>query len=384
MAKKETKKEAIEEVAIKEQSKKDAEVGKLKVKKKSSMKNKVDTDEPTKVDLSKPKVKEEDKEITKIDLSAEKSKETAEKIETQDSSQDFVLEEITDEEVEKKPVISKEPELPENIQKVVKFMKDTGGDLNDYINLNQDYSKWDNEDLLRAYYKETKPHLTSDEITFIMEDNFKYDEAMDNENDIKRKKLALKEQVASAKDHLDGLKSKYYEDIRMGSKLTEEQREAIEFFNSYKEESGKVQQQSEKAQSIFLDKTKELFDEGFKGFEYNIGDKRFRFNVKDINKVKTEQSDIKNFVKKFLNEDNTMGDASGYHKSLFTAMNSDAIANHFYEQGKADALKDSIAKSKNVNMDPRQELNSNINTSGIKVRALNPEADVQFKFKKRK
>ena len=384
MAKKETKEVVVEEVATKEQPKADTEVGKIKVKKKTSMKKKVDTGEPIKVDLSKTKVKEEEKEVTKVDLTEKNEEKTIENVEVKDSSQDFVLEEVTDEEVKEKPITSKEPELPENIQKVVDFMKDTGGDLQDYINLNQDYGKWESDELLRAYYKDTKPHLSDDEISFIMEDNFKYDETLDDEKDIKRKKLALKEQVASAKTHLDGIKSKYYEDIKMGSKLTSEQQEAIEFFSSYKEESEKIQQLSEEAKSIFLSKTDEIFNENFKGFEYKVGDKRYRFNVKDVNQTKENQADINNFVKKFLNKDNLMEDAAGYHKGLFTAMNSDAIANHFYEQGRADALKDSIAKSKNVNMDPRQELNNNINTSGIKVRALNPEADVQFKFKKRK
>ena len=384
MAKKETKEVVVEEVATKEQPKADTEVGKIKVKKKTSMKKKVDTGEPIKVDLSKTKVKEEEKEVTKVDLTEKNEEKTIENVEVKDSSQDFVLEEVPDDEVKEKPITSKEPELPENIQKVVDFMKDTGGDLQDYINLNQDYGKWESDELLRAYYKDTKPHLSDDEISFIMEDNFKYDETLDDEKDIKRKKLALKEQVASAKTHLDGIKSKYYEDIKMGSKLTSEQQEAIEFFSSYKEESEKIQQLSEEAKSIFLSKTDEIFNENFKGFEYKVGDKRYRFNVKDVNQTKENQADINNFVKKFLNKDNLMEDAAGYHKGLFTAMNSDAIANHFYEQGRADALKDSIAKSKNVNMDPRQELNNNINTSGIKVRALNPEADVQFKFKKRK
>tara|TARA_R100001082_G_scaffold73784_2_gene42493 strand:+ start:2819 stop:3973 length:1155 start_codon:yes stop_codon:yes gene_type:complete len=384
MAKKETKEVVVEEVTTKEQPKADAEVGKIKVKKKTSMKKKVDTGEPIKVDLSKTKVKEEEKEVTKVDLTKENEEKTIENVEVKDSSQDFVLEEVTDEEVKEKPITSKEPELPENIQKVVDFMKDTGGDLQDYINLNQDYGKWESDELLRAYYKDTKPHLSDDEISFIMEDNFKYDETLDDEKDIKRKKLALKEQVASAKTHLDGIKSKYYEDIKMGSKLTSEQQEAIEFFSSYKEESEKIQQLSEEAKSIFLNKTDEIFNENFKGFEYKVGDKRYRFNVKDINQTKENQADINNFVKKFLNKDNLMEDAAGYHKGLFTAMNSDAIANHFYEQGKADALKESIAKSKNVNMDPRQELSNNINTSGISAKALNLESDFQFKIKKRK
>ena len=267
-------------------------------------------------------------------------------------------------------------ELPENIQKLVGFMQETGGDINDYVALNQDYSKLDNHTLLKEYYKSTKPHLSDEEIDFVMEDTFAYDQEEHTEKEIKRKKLAMKEQVASAKQHLESVKSKYYEDIKSGSKLTTEQQEAINFFNKYNEQSESYKESVD----IFKNKTENVFNNEFKGFEYNVGDKRFRFNVKDANKVKETQSDINNFVKKFLNKDNTMEDAAGYHKGLFTAMNADQIANHFYEQGKADALKDSIAKSKNVSMDPRQAHNENVNTSGYKVRALNND-DSGFKFK---
>ena len=191
----------------------------------------------------------------------------------------------------------------------------------------------------------------------------------------------MKEQVADAKNHLDGLKSKYYEDIKMGSKLTSEQQNAIEFFNRYNKESEASKKSHEKAKSEFLNKTKNVFNDKFKGFEYNVGDKKFRFNVKNTDKVQETQSDINNFVKKFLNKDNLMEDARGYHKALYTAMNSDAIANHFYEQGKADALKESIAKSKNIDMDPRQQHdNKLLNNSGIKFKVLGDNSD-DFKFK---
>jgi hypothetical protein len=275
-------------------------------------------------------------------------------------------------------------ELPENIQKLMDFMEDTGGDLNDYVALNQDYSKLDNQDLLLEHYKQTKPHLNTEEINFLMEDQFSYDEEMDDEKDIKRKKLAMKEQVAQARQHLDSVKSKYYEDIKSGTKLTSEQQEAIEFFNKHNEESERNYETSKKQSDIFIDKTNRLFNDKFKGFEYEVGDKKFRFNVKDSGQLKETQGDINNFIKKFLTKENTMKDAAGYHKGLFTAMNPDAVANHFYEQGKADALKDSIAKSKNVNMDPRQAHVENVNTSGFKARVLNDDGpDFKFKIKQK-
>jgi hypothetical protein len=268
--------------------------------------------------------------------------------------------------------------LPENIQKLVDFIDDTGGDIQDYVKLNQDYTEMDNQTILNEYYKQTKPHLTNEEIEFIMDDSFSYNEELDEEKDIKRKKLAMKEQVAQAKQHLESVKSKYYEDIKAGSKLTSEQQEAVNFFNKYNEES----ESNNKLTDIFQQKTEKVFNDKFKGFEYNVGERRFRFNVKDVDKVKTSQRDINNFIGKFLDKDNTMSDAEGYHKGLFTAMNPDQVANHFYEQGRADALKESIAKSKNVNMDPRQSHVENVNTSGFSARVINDDGpDFKFKIK---
>jgi hypothetical protein len=371
MAKKQEEK--VVEVAT-EEPKIDDKVEKLKIKKKPKMKNLGEQDEVVKVDLSK-EVKEE---ITKIDLS--KTKEEVVEDVVEEIAQENVLEEITEEKQPELPKQSEQLELPEGVNKLVDFMKDTGGDLNDYMRLNQNYDEWDSDDIVRAYYRDTKPHLSEEEISFVMEDNFKYDERLDDEKDIKRKKLALKEQVASAKSHLDGLKSKYYEDLKMGSKLNEEQQDAVRFFK----ESRDMQKIQEQAQTIFIEKTENVFNENFKGFEYNVGDKRFRFNVGDVEKVKNTQVDINNFVRKFLNKDNQMDNAEGYHKGLFTAMNSDAIANHFYEQGKADALKESISKSKNINMDPRQSHGQPTN-SGLKVKILgdNSSGTAQFKFKKK-
>ncbi len=303
-----------------------------------------------------------------------------------------VLEELTEEQVsEKAEELAEEAQeaiaeaeatgqpIPENIQKLMDFMEDTGGDLNDYVKLNQDYSDMDNQDLLYEYYKQTKPHLNAEEINFLMEDEFSYNEDTDDEREIRRKKLALKEQVASAKSHLDGQKSKYYEDIKAGSKLTPEQQKAIDFFNRYNKESEEAQKITKQQTDTFLNKTNKVFNDKFKGFEYNIGDKKFRFNVKDSQKIKETQSDINNFVKKFLNKKNQMEDAAGYHKSLYTAMNADAIANHFYEQGKADALKNSVAKSKNVNMNPRQA-HGKIEAGGLKFKVLGDNSS-DFKFK---
>ena len=305
-----------------------------------------------------------------------------------------VLEEITDEESKDESeelaeelidaVIEKQKEgtpLPENLQKVINFMEETGGTLEDYVNINQDYSKLDNDTLLREFYKQTKPHLDNEEISFLMEDQFSFDEESDNEREIKRKKLALKEQVADATRHLDGQKSKYYEEIKAGSKLTEEQQKAVNFFDRYNKESEENNQLAEKGKSVFLQKTNEVFTNEFKGFDFNVGDKKYRFNVKNADQVKTEQSDINNFVSKFTDKNNgLMSDAKGYHKSLYAAMNPDALANHFYEQGKADALKNSVANAKNVDMKPRQSHGKTVQ-GGSKFRVINDDNASSFKFK---
>ena len=385
---------------MEENEQKDDNVVKVDMKK---FKPQSEEDNVTKVDFSKPAVNEEntnEEEPVKNDgadearvdgsdesaIAEEKQEEVPQEAEAQETT---VLEEVTEEEVEQvaeevEEAIAEAQEtgkpLPENIQKLVDFMDETGGTLEDYVNLNQDYSDLDNMTALTEYYKRTKPHLTADEIDFLIEDSFNYDEDVDDERDIKRKKLALKEQVASAKAYLDGQKSKYYEEIKAGSNLPPEAKKAMDFFNRYNKESEEANKVAEKAKSTFLQKTNQVFNDKFKGFEYNVGDKKYRFNVNNASEIKEAQSDINNFVKKFLNEDNTMSDAKGYHKSLFTAMNADAIAKHFYDQGRSDAIKDSVAKSKNVNMDPRQS-HGEVKVGGTKFKVLSGDSSSSLKVK---
>ena len=349
-------------------------------------------DSVIKVDLNAPPQEKVETEVVAEEKSEEVVTEVTGETDVQseaETQETPVLEEITEDEVEEveeqieEAVAEAEATgkpLPENIQKLMDFMEETGGDLSDYVKLNQDYSKLDDQSLLYEYYKQTKPHLNNEEINFLMEDTFSFDEDIDDERDIRRKKLALKEQVASAKSHLDGQKSRYYNEIKAGSKLTNEQQKAIDFFNRYNKEAEVNQKTYKNNSDVFVKKTNQLFNDKFKGFEYNVGDKKYRFNVNNVEETKNTQSNINNFTKKFLDKNSQLKDAKGYHKSLYTAMNADAVAKHFYEQGKADALKDSIAKSKNVNMNPRQELNDNVDTGGVKVRVLG-ESSSDFKFK---
>ena len=359
-------------------------------------------DSVIKVDLSKPiepeqdEAKEDNVDDSGVVAESEDAEPTQEQEEVQpeaETQETPVLEEITEEEVEKVEEQVEEAiaeaeatgkPLPENIQKLMDFMEETGGDLSDYVKLNQDYSKLDDNALLREYYKQTKPHLDNEEINFLMEDTFSYDEDVDDDREIRRKKLALKEQVASAKSHLDGQKSKYYDEIKAGSKLTTEQQKAIDFFNRYNKESEATQKTVKANSDIFTQKTEQVFNDKFKGFEYNVGDKKYRFNVNNAEEVKNTQSDISNFTKKFLDKNSALTDAKGYHKSLYTAMNADAVAKHFYEQGRTDAMKDSVAKAKNVDMNPRQN-HGTIDAGGVKVRVLGDDAnDFKFKINKNK
>lgn len=273
-------------------------------------------------------------------------------------------------------------DLPENIQKVVDFMNETGGSLEDYVKLNTDYSKLDNYNLLKEYYQTTKPHLDNDEIDFLMEERFAFDEDEDDEREIRKKKIAQKEELQKARKHLEGLKSQYYSEIKAGTKLAPEQQKAIEFFNRYNKENEEAIRVAEEQAKTFLQKTDQVFSDEFKGFDFNVGEKKYRFNVKNASDVKNAQSDINNFIKKFLNEKNEMSDAKGYHKGLFTAMNADAVAQHFYEQGKADAMKASTSRAKNIDMGVRGVHQDVKQVNGWQVRAVETgRADSKLKIK---
>ena len=388
-------KKVVEETTspIEEIKEKNTEQPKEKIVENKADKPKIEKnkDNIVKVDLSQPPPqKPKNEEITKINIDSKPE------VKEETSENQPVMEEVTEVKVndipeapkviEDTPVVE-ENKLPENIQKLVNFMDETGGDINDYVKLNRDIKGMDDSDVLDEYYKTTKSHLTPEERSFLLEDNFGYDENVEDKKSIRKKKIALKEQVAEARTYLDGQKSKYYEDIKAGSKLTEEQQKAIDFFNRHNKESEKQKKLSEASKAAFQKRTNSVFNNEFKGFEYNVGDKKYRFNVKDADKVKATQSNINNFVDKFVGEDKaTIEDAEGYHKSLFTAMNADAIAKHFYEQGMADAVKGQIAKDKNINLEPRQTHNE-INVDGIKVRALGQSAremeNRSFKIKRK-
>ena len=317
---------------------------------------------------------------------------------TEEAPEEPVLMEITDEEVEEAAEQLEEEvaeaiqestkagaNLPENIQKVVDFMDETGGSLEDYVRLNTDYSSLNEDQLLREYYETKFSAYDREDIDFLLADKFSYDEELDDEREVRLKKLERKQALSEAKNHLDGLKSKYYDEIKMGSRLNPEQQKAIEFFNRYNRESEEAAKVAERQTSRFKQESEKVFSDKFEGFDYSVGDKKYRFKVKNAGQVKETQGDINNFIKKFLNEKGEMKDAKGYHKSLFTAMNADQVAQHFYEQGKADAVKDSMARTKNVDMNPRGTHEKVTTQNGWTIRAVNDgesTSKLKVKFKK--
>ena len=319
------------------------------------------------------------------------SKEVVEEVRTSDEKIESPLTVIEDteeeEKKEKQPEVTKEVEqpaqeqrvLPENIEKLVSFMEETGGTVEDYVRLNADYTNVDNQTLIREYYKQTKPHLDSEDISLLLED-FNYDEDIDEPKDIRKRKIAFKEEVAKAKSFLEQLKGKYYDEIKLRPGVTQEQKKATEFFNRYNEE-----QQAVKEKHVdFINRTKKLLNNDFEGFDFKVSDKKFRYGIKNPTQVAENQSDITNFIKTFLNEKGEITDTKGYHKAIYAARNADTIAQHFYEQGKADAIKDVMAKSKNISNEPRQTASGDVFVNGLKVKAISGLDSSKLKIKTKK
>ena len=284
-----------------------------------------------------------------------------------------VKEAIRDEKILGKP-------LPENIEKLVSFMEETGGTIEDYTRLNADYTNVDDNTLLKEYYKKSKPHLDLEEINFIMEENFDYDTDIDEEREVKKKKLAKKEEVAKAKNFLEETKKKYYDEIKLRPGVTQDQQKAMDFFNRY----NKQQEVAEQQHDLFKQKTKDLFNDDFEGFDIKVGDKRYKYNVVNRDKVAESQSNITNLVGKFLDSEGNVEDAKGYHKAIYAAENVDKIAAHFYEQGKADAVKDVINKSKNLSDTEGRKSQGDVFIGGMKVKAISGADSTKLKIKKKR
>ena len=358
---------------------------KIKLKKKNEPVQEQSTDEiPVRdeSDASKEVSEENKQEETKKPTEEIKEEEVVlEEVKEEDVQQEVVEEKIEE------PVTQTQPEpqvvVPENLKDLIKFMEDTGGTLEDYTRLNADYSNIDDNALLLEYYKNTKPHLNIEEINFLIEDTFQFDEELDEPRDIKKKKLAFKEEIVKARKHLTGLKDQYYKEVKLGSKLTSEQKEAVEFYNKYKQEQATNSEIQKQQLERFQKSTDSVFNNNFKGFDFNVGEKTYRYNIKDVQGVKEYQSDISNFVREFLDDKNMMQDAKGYHKALYAGKNIDKIVKHFYDQGKADAIRESSMSAKNIDMSPRTAAPV-VDAGGRKFRVLSGDDSSSLKFKIRK
>ena len=350
-------------------------------------------DDVVRVNLDQP-VKQEENEQQVSDEQQNEQVEQVEPTSEGTEESESPLERIVEEESEKEdlkveapePVaIHEEPapkvELPENVDKLVKFMEETGGSLQDYVNLNKNIEDMDDVDIIRDHYKQKFPHLDDEDISFKMDEAFLYDEDVDDDRAIRSKKLAFKEELYNAKKSLEGNKEKYYADLvsRKQSDIPQEYREAVEQQNSYKQ----AEEANIKLQAKFQERTNQVFNDEFKGFDFKVGDAKYRYKVAEPSKVKEYQSDINNFIGEFLGEDGSIQDAAGYHKAIYAAKNVDKIANHFYEQGRAEALKQQAKEAKNINMDPRSDMSASVTTkSGTKVRVVNNDSfGSKLKFK---
>ena len=384
--------------------------GEFKAKKPSKPKNLGKTNEVTKIEIPSTAVEAQGEvvpEVTKVEIKEEDAVQTQETdgsdvtIEGSEDSSDSqkVVEEVreTEEKIEtpltlveetevndpvevtKEPVQQTEPtpQLPENIEKLVSFMEETGGTVEDYVRLNADYTNVDNNTLVREYYKQTRPHLDHDDVSLLLED-FSYDEELDDEKEIRKKKIAFKEEVGKAKNFLENLKGKYYDEIKLRPGVTKEQQKAVDFFNRYTEEQNAVKQ----LHDDFVNRTNNFLTDDFKGFDFTVGDKKFRYGVKNPKQIADAQSDITNFIGTFLDKENKISDLSSYHKALYAARNADTLAQHFYEQGKADAVKDVMAKSKNISTEPRQTAQGEVFVNGLKVKAISGVDSSKLKVKK--
>jgi len=366
--------------------------GEFKIKRKTPKKLATPENNVTKVSMKEPLINTEP-EVTKVVIKEDDApaieKPVAEVVEDNSPIQlieeieEDVKEEVKEVEAEYKEAIRDEKvigkSLPENIEKLVSFMEETGGNISDYVRLNADYSNVDNETLLKEYYKQTKPYLEGEDISLMLED-FSYDEDIDEQRDIRKKKLAFKEEVAKARNFLEETKSKYYDEIKLRPGVTQDQQKATDFFNRYNEE----QKAGKAKHSEFLKRTNELLTDDFKGFDFNVGESKFRYSVKNPQKVAEAQSNISDFIGTFLNDKGEVKDTKGYHKALYAARNADTIAQHFYEQGKADAVKDVMVKSKNISTEPRKTSSGDVFINGLKVKAISGADSSKLKVKTRR
>lgn len=358
------------------------------------------TEEPKKEEIKeevKQEIKKDDipQEEVKQEQSSSEEKEEKQKqedvlekpFELDDNSILNYLKDRHDLEVESIDVLKntdkkQEQSLPEDIAKFMEYKNETGRSFDDYAKLQQDWTQVDDTSVIREYYKQSKPHLDSEEIDYLINEEYSYDSEIDEEKDIKKKKIAYKEELYKARNHFEGLKEKYKAPLESrDAEIPENYKEAFNFYNQYREQSEKDTKAQGERSRVFMEKTNNLFSDEFKGFEFNVGEKKQAFKPTDISKVKEVQSDINNFFNQHLDQDGKVKDINAYHKALYSAQNADSLAKYFYEQGRADATDGLVKETKNIDMSVRENVQSE--SSGTKFRAVSSDDTFSFKIKKR-
>ncbi len=273
--------------------------------------------------------------------------------------------------------------MPEDVAAYYKYKKETGRSIDDFAKLQTNYDDVNPDKLLREYLIATEIGLDSDDIDSLMED-YDYDEDLDDESLIKKRKIAKKKTIAKAKNYFNEQKEKYRVPLESGgSSISESDAKELEAYKQYIESSKTYEEEVKRKRDWFTKKTDDVFGSEFKGFEFTLDDKKVTFAPGDATELKKIQSDPQNFITKFLNEDGLMEDAGGYHKALSIAMNPDKFAKFFYEQGKAEATDDVMKKTKNINMSDRRtpEITSK---GGVQIKSLDNDSGRGLKIRKRK
>ena len=271
--------------------------------------------------------------------------------------------------------------LPEDVAAYMKYKKETGRGFEDFLNLKKDYDSMDSEALLENYLTATQEGLDNDDIETLMED-YRYDEDLDDESTIRKIKLERKKAVAEAKKFFNSQKEKYKVPLESSAPLiSEEEKEIYESYKQYTKQAKTIDEENERKRSWFNQKTDELFDKEFKGFDFNVNDKQITFNPGEAAELKKSQSTPANFINKFLDEQGLIKDAAGYHRSLAIAMNPDKFAKFFYEQGQADATEGTMKNIKNIQMSERRAPDVAKMTDGMQVKAVNPDSGRSLKIR---
>ncbi len=274
--------------------------------------------------------------------------------------------------------------LPEEVSKYLDFKKKTGRGFNDFVKVNKNYDEISDEQLLKEYYSLTESDLDNEDIQYLMNDKFGYDEDLDDEKDVKKKNIAKKREVSKAKKYLNDLKENYSVPLESsGSSIPKETLNELEKYKEFLNQSKTTQEANQRKNDYFLKQTDKVFDSEFKGFEFNVGDKKISYAYGDTLEMKAKQKDLNNFVKNYVGEDGLIKDASGWHRALSAAMNPEKFAQYFYEQGKADAIGDVSKKSKNINMNVRQTPQA-IGDTGFKARQVSDTSGRGLKIRSKK